>query len=78
MSDWEKENLFQSIKSTLLTIVANGGRDTEKDLYGRNGGYKTLLSKNTYKEPCPKCGGTIIKENYMGGSIYYCSTCQKK
>ena len=23
-----------------------------------------------------KCGSIIIKENYLGGSIYYCKECQ--
>jgi formamidopyrimidine-DNA glycosylase len=45
-------------------------------MFGNKGGYKTVLSKNTYKQPCPKCGSEIIKENYMGGSIYYCPACQ--
>jgi formamidopyrimidine-DNA glycosylase len=54
-----------------------GGRDTEKDLFGNMGGYKTILSKNTVQNPCPGCGGTIIKEAYMGGAVYFCPVCQK-
>ncbi|MFA6873005.1 MAG: zinc finger domain-containing protein, partial [Bacteroidaceae bacterium] len=30
-----------------------------------------------YAQPCPRCGNQIRKEAYMGGSIYYCPTCQK-
>jgi formamidopyrimidine-DNA glycosylase len=41
------------------------------------GRYKTLLSKNTAGKPCPVCGTAIVKEAYLGGSIYYCSGCQK-
>lgn len=76
ITDMEKENLFQSIKSTLKVMTDNGGRNTENDLYGNKGGYTTLMSKNTYKNPCPKCRGSITKENYMGGTIYYCPNCQ--
>ena len=58
-------------------MIKDGGRDAEKDIYGNPGGYKTILSRLTYKSPCPRCGGTIIKESYMGGSVYYCPSCQK-
>ncbi|QIK58643.1 hypothetical protein G7050_01825 [Dysgonomonas sp. HDW5A] len=49
----------------------------KKDIYGKSGRYKSILSKNTYKEPCLNCGDTIVKEAYLGGSIYYCPTCQR-
>lgn len=74
----ENEKLFNSIKTTLTEMVNKGGRDTERDLYGSVGSYKTVLSKNTVDKPCPACGTIINKEAYMGGSIYYCSKCQMK
>ena len=58
-------------------MAVQGGRDTEKDLFGNAGGYKTILSKNTVNEPCPKCNTEIRKEAYLGGSIYYCPCCQR-
>lgn len=76
-SDTDKEKLFQSLKSTLKEMTERGGRDTEKDLFGKNGGYKNILSKNTFNQPCPKCGGKIEKEAYMGGTVYFCPNCQK-
>ncbi|MSU00997.1 endonuclease VIII [Tissierella pigra] len=76
LSDEEIEGLYYSIKSTLDEMVAKGGRDTEKDLFGCSGGYTTKLSKKTVKEPCKICGNNIIKEAYLGGSIYYCKGCQ--
>ena len=60
-----------------MDMIEKGGRDTEKDLFGNNGGYITKLSKNTAGKPCGNCGSIIKKESYMGGSIYYCSKCQK-
>jgi formamidopyrimidine-DNA glycosylase len=77
LSDFEKSELFHCLKVTLNKMTDLGGRDTEKDLFGKAGGYKTILSKNTINDPCPNCGGRIIKEAYMGGAIYYCPTCQK-
>jgi formamidopyrimidine-DNA glycosylase len=73
----EQENLFDSIKSTFTEMVSQRGRDTEKDLFGRPGGYKTRVSKNTAGKYCYKCASIIKKETYLGGSIYYCTGCQK-
>ncbi len=76
ISETEKRSMFTSIKTTLSDIINKGGRDTEKDLFGKSGGYQTKLSKNTVDKPCPVCGTNILKEAYLGGSIYYCSRCQ--
>jgi formamidopyrimidine-DNA glycosylase len=75
-SESDQECLFQQVKAVLSAMAELGGRDTEKDLFGNEGGYKTVMSKNTAGHPCPVCGGMIQKENYMGGSIYYCAGCQ--
>ncbi len=72
----DKENLLNSIINVLQHMAEKGGRDTEKDIFGKKGGYKVLLSKNTLKNPCTKCGGQLIKETFLGGSIYYCPYCQ--
>lgn len=77
LNENDKERLFNALKSTLREMSEKGGRDTESDIFGHRGGYKTILSKNTYNDPCPRCGGTIIKESYMGGSVYYCPICQE-
>lgn len=77
LTDSDRDLLFVSIKNTLQEMVLQGGRDTEKDLFGNPGGYKTKLSKNTVGGKCIACNSEIIKEAYMGGSIYYCSHCQK-
>ncbi|MBE0651511.1 MAG: endonuclease VIII [Bacteroidales bacterium] len=76
LTDFEEEELFHSLKTTLKKMTRLGGRDTEKDLYGNNGGYRTILSKNTVKRPCPNCGHEIVKEAYLGGAIYFCPNCQ--
>jgi formamidopyrimidine-DNA glycosylase len=77
LTDGERETLFRSVKSTLKEMTEQGGRDTEKDLFGEPGGYKTRLSQLTLDEPCPVCGGMIVKQPYLGGSIYFCDGCQK-
>ncbi len=77
LNDDEIHALFDSIKSTLSEMAENGGRDTEKDLFGNPGGYKTKASKFTKSTPCPECGGAIVKKDYLGGSVYYCEGCQE-
>lgn len=68
--------MYLALKQVLAEMTAQGGRDTECDLFGVPGGYRTVLSKNTVNTPCPTCGTLIRKEVYLGGSIYYCSQCQ--
>ena len=75
-SDSEKADLFHSLKSTLKKMADMGGRDTERDLFGHFGGYPALLSKKTVNKPCSVCGDLIKKEAYLGGSVYFCPTCQ--
>jgi len=70
------QGMYDAVKSVLAQMVRQGGRDTERDLFGRPGGYRTILSKNTVGQPCPACGGIIQKEAYLGGAIYYCPGCQ--
>ncbi|MCL1938552.1 MAG: endonuclease VIII [Candidatus Azobacteroides sp.] len=77
LSDCEKGELFHCLKTTLAAMTKNGGRDTEKDFFGQNGRYPTILSKNTVDRPCPHCGNRIVKETYLGGAIYFCPICQK-
>jgi formamidopyrimidine-DNA glycosylase len=57
-------------------MAIQGGSDTELDLFGRPGGYKTIISKNTVNKPCPACGTIIKKETYLGSNVYYCEKCQ--
>jgi formamidopyrimidine-DNA glycosylase len=77
LSNKDKKELLDSLKLTLTQMVAGGGRDTETDLHGKRGGYKTILSRKTVNKPCLVCGTIIKKEAYMGGTIYFCPTCQK-
>lgn len=73
----EQEKLLFSIISVLRNMADGGGRDTEKDILGLPGGYRTKLSRNTITSGCAQCKGSIVKENYLGGAIYYCPSCQK-
>jgi formamidopyrimidine-DNA glycosylase len=78
LAEDDRVALFQSIKDTLQAMVEKGGRDTENDLFGKSGGYVTRVSRNTVGQPCQVCGSVIVKQPYMGGSIYVCPGCQKE
>jgi formamidopyrimidine-DNA glycosylase len=77
LSRTETTRMYRAVKSVLRKMTDQGGRDTERDLFGCPGGYQTVLSKNTVGKPCPNCGTLIRKEPYLGGSIYLCKGCQK-
>jgi formamidopyrimidine-DNA glycosylase len=78
LSAQELKMLFDSVKTALKQMADQNGRDTETDLFGNPGGYQTLMSKNTAGKPCSVCGGAVIKAAYMGGSVYFCPTCQRE
>lgn len=76
MSGEEKAGLLAAAAAVLGEMEAAGGRDTEKDIYGNPGQYRTIMSKSGLKSGCPACGGAIAKAAYLGGSVYYCPRCQ--
>lgn len=77
-TDTEFDALYHTVKEVLHRMTEAGGRDTERDLFGNTGGYKTVLRSGAENGYCPACGGIIKKESYLGGSIYYCAECQKQ
>lgn len=76
LDDDKKLLLLKSIHSVLSDMKDLGGRDTEKDIFGNSGRYRTIMSKKSFNDGCPVCGGAITKEAYLGGSVYYCPECQ--
>lgn len=76
LTEEQRGALFASLKKVLKKMTEMGGRDTERDLFGNQGGYRTLMCKNTVGSECPVCGTVIVKEAYLGGSVYYCPRCQ--
>ena len=77
LSDNERNTLFHATVSTLKDMRDGGGRDTEKDLFGKSGDYRTILSSKTLAYPCRVCGSGLKREAFLGGNIYFCPECQK-
>jgi len=68
--------LTATVRTTLAEMTAAGGRSTEKDLYGRPGGYAVVMSAARLGEPCPRCGTPVERMSYLGGNVYVCPDCQ--
>lgn len=77
VDDSEVDALFSAVTGLLREMAHRGGRDTEVDLFGDHGGYRTVMSKLRLSEPCPTCGGAKVKQAYLGGSVYFCPACQR-
>jgi formamidopyrimidine-DNA glycosylase len=77
LSEDEIQAMLEAVKQVLAEMTDQGGRDTERDLFWEYGGYPTVLSRKTRGTPCPACGTAIEKASYLGGSIYFCSGCQR-
>jgi len=72
----QRQALYNAILSTVREIIKHGGRYDEYDLYNQPGRYVRLMDKNTVGHPCPRCGSTIEKMQYLGGACYFCPSCQ--
>jgi len=76
LTDGECGKLHEAAVNTMKEAVAAGGRDTERDLFGRPGGYRCLMDSRAAGKPCSSCGTAIAKKAYLGGSVYFCPRCQ--
>jgi formamidopyrimidine-DNA glycosylase len=68
--------LYEAIVTTVQRVIDQGGRYDEYDLYNRPGGYVRLMDKHAAGKPCPQCGTTVEKMQYLGGACYWCPSCQ--
>jgi formamidopyrimidine-DNA glycosylase len=73
----EREQLYRAIQETVQLAIEAGGREDERDLFDRPGGYHRLMSSQTAGTPCPVCGTMIEKMAYLGGACYLCPQCQQ-
>jgi formamidopyrimidine-DNA glycosylase len=76
LSRKERRTLYDAITRTLNDMVDLGGRDEERDLYNKPGGYHRILHSKAVGRPCPECGTPIQKIQYLGGAAYFCPSCQ--
>lgn len=73
----QRRALYDAILNTVAEAIEKGGRYDEFDLYNNGGGYVRIMDKNAVGRPCPECGGEIEKMQYLGGTCYFCPSCQE-
>lgn len=76
LSPAQRRALYDAITATVQEVIAQGGRSDEFDLYGRPGGYVRVMDSRAAGQPCPNCGATVEKIQYLGGACYFCPGCQ--
>jgi len=72
----DRRNLYNAIRRTVQEVISKHGRYDEVDLFNQPGGYRRRMDKTSIGKPCPRCGGTVEKIQYLGGACYYCQECQ--
>lgn len=77
LDDTDLTRLHASITGTVATAAERGGRDDETDLYGKPGGYARVMHSKAAGRPCPRCGTTVERIQYLGGACYFCPSCQE-
>jgi formamidopyrimidine-DNA glycosylase len=75
--DNDQQNaLYNAIIDIIQQVIAQGGRSEEYDLFNHPGGYQRIMNKQAAGHPCPRCGQTVEKIQYLGGACYFCPGCQ--
>jgi formamidopyrimidine-DNA glycosylase len=72
----QRQLLYESIITTVSEVISKGGRNDEYDLFEQPGKYIRIMDSKALLRPCPKCGGSIEKMQYLGGTCYFCPHCQ--
>jgi formamidopyrimidine-DNA glycosylase len=72
----QRRDLYTAITDTVREVIDKGGRNDETDLFGKPGGYVRLMDSYAAGKPCPECGRTVEKIQYLGGACYFCPKCQ--
>ncbi len=72
----EIQQLYNAIVETVNEVIRLGGRSDETNLFNQPGGYARIMDSGAVSRPCPACGGSVEKIQYLGGACYFCPICQ--
>jgi formamidopyrimidine-DNA glycosylase len=72
----QRKALYNAIRNTVKEVIEKGGRYDEYNLHNTHGNYVRIMDKNAVDRPCPECGGSVKKIQYLGGACYFCPKCQ--
>jgi formamidopyrimidine-DNA glycosylase len=76
LSPGQRRDLYTAIMDTIREVIEKSGRNDETDLFGKPGGYLRIMDSHAAGKPCPECGRTVEKMQYLGGACYFCPKCQ--
>jgi formamidopyrimidine-DNA glycosylase len=76
LSNGQRRDLYAATIDTVHEIIEKGGRNDETDLFGQPGNYIRQMDSTAAGKPCPDCGTTVQKMQYLGGACYFCPKCQ--
>jgi formamidopyrimidine-DNA glycosylase len=76
-SPGQRRDLYEATVAVVAEIIAGGGRNDESDLFGQPGKYIRVMDSSAAGKPCPECGATVQKMQYLGGACYFCPRCQQ-
>jgi len=72
----EMRKLYDAIRFVVDERLRLKGKDTFRDLHGKQGSYTSAMGPNMKQQNCPECGTAIQKLTHGGGHVYLCPTCQ--
>jgi formamidopyrimidine-DNA glycosylase len=72
----QRRDLYAAIIDTAHEVIDGGGRNDETDLFGQPGRYARIMDSAAAGKPCPDCGTSVQKMQYLGGACYFCPKCQ--
>lgn len=76
LSPERRRQLYDATRSVVREATDAGGRADEVDLFGNPGGYVRIMDRHAVGGPCPRCGVTIERIQYLGGACFVCPSCQ--
>ncbi len=80
LNDRHIKELYKSITDVLKLSIEKGGSTDQHyvDAEGKRGKYLTFASVFRREgQPCPRCGGVIVKSRVAGRGTHTCPVCQK-
>jgi len=77
LSDKDVENLFESIKRTLIDWLERMRLESSDRFPEKVTAFRPdMATHGKYGEPCPRCGNKIQRIRYGSNETNYCPTCQ--
>ena len=81
LSDAEWDALYKAVQNNLAAGIEHRGTTVRlyRDVLDRPGEHQNYLRVfEKHGQPCPKCGGEVVREKVGGRPTHYCPACQRE